>query len=316
MSFKYFVIGSGSIGRRHFDNLFSLGANVTHHPWRGIDLDQVLCDVASCNGNVGVVIATATNVRLPLITKMAAVGAALYIEKPVAYRTSEVAEIFELPKLTLQRSVAGFMMRYHPIVQRLLSTPMNDVFRAYIEVGHDVTQWRQNWIFERSYSADPDGGGVLLDLCHEIDLAYLLFGVMPLTAVTSIQYKNLNGVDIISTVDFGSEDGRSIRVTMDYLAPKLIRRGHIVGLTQEVNYDIANNWLKHRYQDVVSTEKFSINRNKMFLSLMHDFMAIVEGRQITNKHAPRLDKVENVCRLIAKAWEAREFTGQMKAKPT
>ena len=49
-------------------------------------------------------------------------GAALYIEKPVVYRTDDVDQIFDLPKATLERSVAGFMMRYNPIVQRLLST--------------------------------------------------------------------------------------------------------------------------------------------------------------------------------------------------
>ena len=82
MSFRYFVIGSGSIGRRHAENLTTLGAEITHYGWRGIDLDAALSEIAACNGQAGVVIATATKVRLPLITECAKTGAALYIENP------------------------------------------------------------------------------------------------------------------------------------------------------------------------------------------------------------------------------------------
>ena len=71
MSFRYFVIGSGSIGRRHAENLTTLGAEITHYGWRGIDLDAALSEIAACNGQAGVVIATATKVRLPLITECA-----------------------------------------------------------------------------------------------------------------------------------------------------------------------------------------------------------------------------------------------------
>ncbi|NCX92765.1 MAG: hypothetical protein EBX03_14490, partial [Rhodobacteraceae bacterium] len=77
----------------------------------------------ACQGEAGVIIATSTNVRRQLITKCSEVGAALYIEKPIAHRTSDVQQIFDLPKTTLERSVAGFMMRYHPMVRKLLDTP-------------------------------------------------------------------------------------------------------------------------------------------------------------------------------------------------
>ena len=76
MSYRYFVIGAGSIGRRHADNLSALGVDVTHYAWRGIDFDALISNIAACNGKAGVVIATATNVRLALITECAKAGAA------------------------------------------------------------------------------------------------------------------------------------------------------------------------------------------------------------------------------------------------
>ena len=83
---NYFVIGSGSIGIRHTQNLKTLGAKVSLHSWRGINLSKVLSDVRSCNGAAAVVIATGTNIRVPLILELAQEGAALYIEKPLAFK--------------------------------------------------------------------------------------------------------------------------------------------------------------------------------------------------------------------------------------
>lgn len=316
MSFRYFVIGSGSIGRRHADNLALLGAEVTHHPWRGINLDHVLADITACKGQAGAVIATATQVRMPLITQCAAAGAALYIEKPIAYRTSDVAKIFDLPTATQERSVAGFMMRYHPMVRRLLSKQISNVFRATFEIGHDVMQWRDNWTFRDSYAADVEGGGVLLDLCHEIDLAYLLCGAAPLKSVSSIEHPDFPTVDIATCLDFASHDGRNIRVAMDYLAPSLIRRGHLVGLDQEMTYDIAQNVFTQASKTDRCVESLPHERNEMFLEFMTDFMALAEGHRPKNPYIPRLDTVKDVCHVIAQAWEMRAFTGQLRAKLT
>ena len=316
MSFQYFVIGKGSIGHRHANNLDSLGARVTHYGWRTLNMDQLLCEIMACQGEAGVIIATSTKVRRHLITKCSEVGAALYIEKPIAHRTFDVQQIYDLPKTTLERSVAGFMMRYHPMVRKLLDIPVENIFRASFEIGHDVTQWRQNWNFADSYAAHPDGGGVLLDLCHEIDLAYLLCGRVPLSSVSSIEHPDFTGVDIATTLDFASTDGRNIRVAMDYLAPALIRRGHIIGLEQEIEYGVANANFTHITADERVTQNLGQERNTMFLDFMSDFMALAEGRETKNPHIPRLDRVKDVCHVIAQAWEMREFKGQLKASLT
>ena len=207
-------------------------------------------------------------------------------------------------------------MRYHPMVQRLLDTPVKNIFRASFEIWHDLSQWRQNWTFANSYAADPDGGGVLLDLCHEIDLAYLLCGDALLSSVRSIEHPDFAGVDIATTIDFAASDGRNIRVAMDYLAPALIRRGNIVGLDEEVEYDIAHANLTHVTVDERVTQHLEQERNAMFFDFMSDFMALAERRETTNPHIPRLDRVKDVCHVIAKAWEMREFTGQLKANLT
>ena len=162
-------------------------------------------------------------------------GAALYIEKPVVIEQMTLTKSLIFQKLHWN-DPSIFMMRYNPIVQRLLSTPISNIFRATFEIGHDIKQWRQNWTFPDSYAANPDGGGVLLDLCHEIDLAFAVWNG-PFVLSNPIEHPDFAG-GYCYDFDFTSPEGCNIRVAMDYLAPSLIRNGQIVGLGQEINYDM------------------------------------------------------------------------------
>jgi len=310
---KYFVIGSGSIGHRHAKNLKILGANITHYSWRKINLEKVLKDIRACNGKAAVVIATATNVRLSLILQCAAAGAALYIEKPIAFRLSDVSKIYALPNEILKRSVAGFMMRYHPIFQRVLKDKVDHIFRASFEIGHDVNQWRQNYIFSENYASDRLGGGVLLDLCHEIDIAFLVCGPAKLVSVRSIQHPDFDEVDIASTLDFSDEKGLNYRIAMDYISPKLIRRGSIIGTDLQIDYDLVHNKFIKTSKESYKENVLDYERNQLFLDLMFDFMCLAEGRNAINPYIPRLDRIRDVCNVIASAWETREFTGKLRA---
>jgi predicted dehydrogenase len=316
MSFRYFVIGSGAIGKRHANNLKSLGANVTLYSWRGVNIDKLIADIKSCNKKAGVIIATSTDIRLPLIELCANAGAALYIEKPIAYKLSDVARIYSLPKETLERSVVGFMMRYHPMFLYLIENKINNIFRASFEIGYDVNKWRQNWSFSNSYASKPEGGGVLLDLCHEIDIAQLLCGSGSICNVSSIQHPEYKEVDIATSLIFLSEQGINYRVSMDYLSPVLIRRGNIVGLDKEISYDFSNNKIITVDKLQKHEEVIEYDRNQMFIDLMSDFITLTEFGKTKNPYIPRLDKVKDVCNVIATAWEKREFTGELRMKIT
>ena len=115
-----------------------------------------------------------------------------------------------------------------------------------------------------------------MDLCHEIDLAFLLCGHAPLSSVRSIEHPEFAGVDIATNLDFTASDGRNISVAMDYLAPALIRRGHMIGLEQEIEYDIANANVTHVTEDERVSQNLGQERNAMFLYCMSDFMALFE----------------------------------------
>ena len=159
------VVGAGSIGRRHAGNLDQLGAHVELVPWREFSSGtrQMPTDLD------GLVIATATSIRRNLIELCVERNLPFYVEKPLGWSLAEVKALHDLAAPVAERSMVGFMMRYHPALRDIASNRPSSVYSFSMEIGHDVRQWRENWSFAGSYASKPEGGGVLLDLCHELD---------------------------------------------------------------------------------------------------------------------------------------------------
>ena len=287
----------------------ALGVDAELIGWRGYSAALLAQRLAQ--GDVqGVVIATATQIRLALIAACAVADVAFYVEKPLAFQTAELALIAAAAAPVAQRSVIGFMMRYHPAFRHLAQADLSDTYRFGFEIGHDVTQWRQNWRFSESYASQPIGGGVLLDLCHELDMAACLFPGLQLAGVDSLAHAAYPGVDVASQIRLTTAHSTG-EVAMDYLAPVSTRRITLRGTDTLYDFDLANG----RYESLgrqTAILEFPFNRNDMFIEAMADFLALIDGKPPSAvDHLPRFDLALPSCALIAKAWEARRFTGSI-----
>ena len=305
---RVLVIGSGSIGRRHHDNLRSLGAEPRLLSWREAGLDGAL---AAMDGAEAVVIATATDIRLPLVEAAAAHGLAMYIEKPLAFRPKEVEAIALAAAPVAERSMLGYMLRYHPAVRALAAADLSDVFQFALTIGHDVTQWRANWRFSESYAAKGEGGGVLLDLCHELDLAVCLFPDLTVTQVESLGHAAFPGVDFASRISLTAE-GLAGDVSMDYLTPLLHRRTTLRGTERMHDFDFSAQIYRVTEPSGPRLLDLPLERNAMFLDAMRDFLALASGGETSgNPLMPRLDRCLGSARLVADAWSKRVFIGSI-----
>lgn len=305
MAMRIAVIGAGSIGRRHHGNLEALGAEAVLIPWRDY---RGTSQLAGCDG---VVIATATQVRLPVIADAAGLGLPFYVEKPLAYALTELDQITALATPVAKRSMLGYMMRYHPAFRFLAAMDLADIYRARFEIGHDVRQWRQNWRFADSYAAKPDGGGVLLDLCHELDMAVTLFPGLALDRVNSLGYASYPGVDFSDEILL-SGSGPLTTVTMDYLSPVFLRRLTLRGTRKTVEFDLHTGDYRIARDGVWEAHPMPFERNEMFLAAMSDFLALIAGKPVSAvEHLPRFDLALPSARMIVEAYRAREFVGNV-----
>ncbi len=318
------VIGAGSIGTRHHNNLLALGCASERVSFRSAGIEGV-ASLLQQHSVDGLVIATATPVREEIIRVCAAHNVPMYIEKPLAFTMQQLQGIYDCCSAELaSRSMVGFMMRYHPLLHRALAHNLNDIYRFELEIGHDVTQWRQNWRFADSYAANPNGGGVLLDLCHELDLAKVLFPQVELSAVDSIGHKDYPEVDFATTISLAATCGLQGRVSMDYLAPVSTRKIRLYGINSIVEIDLgALSYCEYKADEASGkSETLSFDRNEMFMDAMRDFIALLAGDtgaaslSLKENLLPRLDTARENCELIASAWQQRQFTGQLSHQIT
>jgi len=94
----------------------------------------------------------------------------------------------------------GYNLRFHPVIKFLKKKiKKNDIFAVSIFCNSFLPRWRRNIDYYNSYSSSKKrGGGVLLDLSHEIDYLQWLLG-----RVDKIEYKKIKR---ISNLKIKSED--------------------------------------------------------------------------------------------------------------
>lgn len=306
---SFLVIGTGAIGMRHANNLKELGESVVAVSMQQQGLSGV--EKAFQQGVEAAIICTATQLRLPLIKLAAKYNTPVYIEKPVSFTLSELLEVHQTLGALAGKSFVGFMMRYHPAVQYLARLKDKDTYRFSFEIGHDVHQWRANWSFADSYASDENGGGVLLDLCHELDMAYVVLGALDIHTVQSVAHPDFPQVDFNTQISLSNDHSSGI-VAMDYISPISKRITHLMGQGANIIFDFAKDCYRIERPTGVETLELSIDRQVMFQDTMADFINLVRGNPLNNEFAPIFANELDICKLICEAYEKRAFTSVLK----
>ncbi|MDE3250894.1 MAG: Gfo/Idh/MocA family oxidoreductase, partial [Bacteroidota bacterium] len=104
----------------------------------------------------------------------------IFIEKPVLSHPSQVQDL--LPAIQRKRIITytACNLRFHPVVtymRDLVKQTELKVFEVNIYCGSLLSEWRVGTDYRKSYSANREmGGGVDLDLIHELDYCCWIFG--------------------------------------------------------------------------------------------------------------------------------------------
>lgn len=184
------IIGHGSIGKRHLRiaREFMPNADIRvlrHQPWTKIPefADGCLKSLEeACIFNPQVaIIANPAPFHLENATALASVGCHLLVEKPIAHELKGVEGLLELVnsrKLVFQ---VGYNLRFLSSLKyfrdRIRSGVMGNILSARSEVGQYLPSWRPTSDYRKGVSARSElGGGVLLELSHELDYLRWIFG--------------------------------------------------------------------------------------------------------------------------------------------
>lgn len=168
------VIGFGSIGRRHAGLLAHMGAAVAVVSRRGEGQYRSVAEAVAGHAPDYVMVATETSDHARVVAELAACGygGRLAVEKPLFDAPAP------FPWTGFAKVAVAYPLRCHPALMRLKAELGEQrVLAAQFYVGQYLPDWRPDRDYRETYSAHADqGGGVLRDLSHELDLANWLLG--------------------------------------------------------------------------------------------------------------------------------------------
>ena len=212
---RVLVVGAGSIGQRHSRVLEHMGMEVKVVSRRHDvgDFDSLEAGLTEYDPSY-VVIARETESHLPMMDELQQLGfnGRVLVEKPLTHQVSE------LKNPTLPDVFIGYQFRFHPAVRELKRLLSDDrILSAQIRAGQYLPEWRPGRDYRLTESAGP-GGGVLLDLSHEIDLVHwllgpakVIFGKAVRTGTLEVECEDL-GVGILEL-----ENGGLVSIEVNYL---------------------------------------------------------------------------------------------------
>ena len=156
------------------------------------------------------------------------------VEKPLFSKPNKI-------KIKKNKYYVGYCLRFNPIINFLKKKiKSKDIWSVNIFCGSYLPDWRNNIDYKNSASAKKSmGGGVLLELSHELDYAQWLFGKIKIEHSKSRKISNLN----IETDDFlnlvGKTDKvKSIQITLNYFTRKQSRQIYIDGKNFSLQADL------------------------------------------------------------------------------
>lgn len=187
MTPRVLLVGLGSIGTRHARLLR------THFP--ELDLVALRSGSASPGNELGLpelhgwdevdrqtfdvaVIANPTSLHIDTARLCAERGMHLFLEKPIDARLDGLDELIAICQSKQLTSYVAYPLRFHAVIGALRERlARRQVRHVRMVCASYLPDWRPGRAHLDVYSAHARmGGGVLLDMSHELDLAQYLFG--------------------------------------------------------------------------------------------------------------------------------------------
>lgn len=289
------IIGFGSIGERHFRNIKKLYPKVkvkilTQRTDLPVDLQlkdgQVFKSEKEFfkSGADVFFIANETYKHADAIIKcLKQRPKGIFVEKPLFHNLEKAGQVKKLLSKTPVFFV-GYCLQFHkPIVELKKIIKRKTIGRPIFiraSVGQDLRTWRKR-NYKEIYSYDAKkGGGVVLDLIHEINYpAWLIDENIKFKAglVKRAEMFNIKSEDMAESI-FESKTGTVVSIHQDYLQYQGRRYCEIIGDKGTAIWDSLKNEIVIKSHNGESSMNVQTDGNAMYLDELSFFMKKVLGR--------------------------------------
>lgn len=217
---RFLVIGYGSIGSKHCKLLAKQGHEIAVVSQREDCPFLCFTDIFTALKKFSAEIIIVSNRTVDHVSALQSIGRLQFgglvlVEKPLFDKLSRVEAIIELPQIFI-----AYNLRFHPIVQRIKHLLQDRViYSAQFYVGQYLPTWRPGSDYRKGYSSfKSQGGGVLRDLSHELDMAQWIAGRWKRVAALGGKFSDLeiDSEDLFSLL-IETERSPIVSIQVNYL---------------------------------------------------------------------------------------------------
>jgi predicted dehydrogenase len=169
-----------------------------------------------------VIMANPSSDRINIFSRLSEKNKKFVFEKPVAQSLEEAYKIKKIIEEKGCEVIVNYQLRHDSNLRRLKEIISSEEFGrllyAEIDVGQYLPEWRTNIDYRDSVSARSKlGGGVLLELSHEIDYALWLFGVPQLIQSFIGRLSSLEiDVEDFAKINLIYSNNKFVTITLDF----------------------------------------------------------------------------------------------------
>lgn len=270
---KIGIIGFGSIGKRHYENLLRHTKDiVVLSKRRDVDLPNFAAswaDFKKMGPYDAIFITNETSEHITTINKCLTLKPrAIFIEKPISHNSRGLESAAKKAKNSGINLWVGYCMQFYKpfmkIKNILKNGKLGKIYYMRVSVGQDLRGWRPGRDYSKIYSAKREkGGGAMLDLVHDINYpAWLLDDILvPKRAlVRKISDLKINTEDLAENIFIAKKSGAVVSVHQDYIRIPGKRSLEIIGSKSSLMWDSSDTEDRNKmYQREI---KFFLNKIK------------------------------------------------------
>ena len=287
---KVLIIGLGSIAQKHIESIKKIDPFVMLYALRSssnsINIQDIvdIYKLEDIPSDIDFILITnPTSLHAETILRLIKFEKPLFIEKPVFDTLSNKDEIIKKVVEKNIKTYVGCNLRFHPalnFIKNLLNKNNIKINEVNIYCGSYLPDWRPSQDYRVSYSSNKQlGGGVHLDLIHELDYAIWLFG-KPIK-YNSIKRKVSNL--LIDTIDFSNYNlaysDFNVSITLNYYRNKPKRQLEIILENEIILCDLLTSTITNINNDIIfNYEDFSFS--KTYLYQMEYFINSLKSKNV------------------------------------
>jgi predicted dehydrogenase len=264
---KVLIVGLGSISKKHIIAIRRMSSEAKIYALRsghsrteevGVENIYSLADAPKdldfC------IISNPTSEHGDTIKLLASLKKPMLIEKPVLSALDDIEALKTVIKEFDIITYIGCNLRFHPVIERLKQEmDQRRPIEMNVYCGSYLPDWRPLQDYRKVYSAKSSlGGGVHLDLIHEIDYTTYLLG-QPQTSNSYLSKKSSLEIDTKDIAHYTLEyDQTSVFITLNYYRREAKRQIECVWEDEVWIADLIKGEIFNGQGDVIFTKPFDV----------------------------------------------------------